>query len=159
MTDQYILFQLAGTFYAAATSQIAHVEMVDDVTRVPNAAPYVDGIVFSRGTVIPAVNLRARFGFERAPYDMRTRLLVVQSAQRTVGLVVDAAREFQTIPAGEIKPPSEGLAGLSGQYLRGIATLGDRLILVLDVDALLAAPDLELGADTPDARPSAQELR
>src|SRR5687767_8614480 len=122
MTNQYILFSLAGTFYAVPTSQVAHVEMADDVTRVPNSAHYVDGVVFSRGAVIPALNLRARFGFERIPYDSRTRLLVVQSAGRTVGLVVDSAREFQTILPEAIRPPAEGLAGFSGPYLRGIAT-------------------------------------
>ena len=58
---------------------------------MPNAAPFVDGVVFSRGQVVPALNLRARFGFERAAPDLRTRLLVVQSEGRSVGLVVDAA--------------------------------------------------------------------
>jgi purine-binding chemotaxis protein CheW len=159
MTDQYILFSLSGTFYAVPTAQVAHVEMIDEVTRVPNAAHYVDGIVFSRGAVIPALSLRARFGFDRIPYDARTRLLVVQSAGRTVGLVVDSAREFQTIRAEAIKPPSEGLAGLSGQYLRGIVSLGDRLILVLDLDALLDSPELELGDGLEAARSTAQELR
>ncbi len=60
---------------------------------------FVDGVVFSRGAVVPAVNLRARFGFERAPYDARTRLIVVQHGGRSVGLIVDSAREFVTIPA------------------------------------------------------------
>ena len=72
--------------------------MVEHVTPVPNAPPFVDGVVFSRGQVVPAVNLRARFGFERAEYDLRTRLLVVQHGGRSVGLVVDAAREFVSHP-------------------------------------------------------------
>ena len=54
-------------------------EMIEDVTRVPNAPPFVDGVVFSRGQVVPVVNLRARFGFERAAFDLRSRLIVVQS--------------------------------------------------------------------------------
>ena len=86
---------------------------------VPNAAPFVDGVVFSRGQVVPAVNLRARFGFERAPYDLRTRLLVVQHGGRSVGLVVDAAREFVRLTPTPIQPPQEALAGLSGRYSRG----------------------------------------
>jgi purine-binding chemotaxis protein CheW len=157
MTDQYIVFSLAGTSYAVPTAQVAHVEMVEHVTRVPNAPPSVDGIVFSRGAVVPALNLRARFGFERAPYDMRTRLLVVQAAGRTVGLVVDSAREFQSIAESAIVPPGSGLSGLSGAYLRGIATIGDRLIMVLDLDGLLDAQDLE-GAAAVASR-SSQELQ
>ena len=67
-TDHYILFIVAGTTYALPSHEVAHVEMVEQITRVPNAPAFVDGVVFSRGQVVPAVNLRARFGFERAPY-------------------------------------------------------------------------------------------
>ena len=83
------------------------------------------------------MNLRARFGFDPTPYDARTRLIVVQRDGRHVGLVVDSAREFMTIPENTVQPPSEGLTALSGRYLRGIATLGDRMIFVLDLAALL----------------------
>ena len=142
MKDNYILFSVASTTYALPSQDVAHVEMVEDVTRVPNAPPHVDGVVFSRGAVIPAANLRARFGFERIPYDARTRLIVVQQSGRSVGLVVDAAREFVTIPAGEIQPPAEGLTGTSGRYLRGVATVGERMILILDVSELLNNDEL-----------------
>ena len=146
MTQQYIIFSVAGTAYALPTDQIAHVEMVHDVTRVPNAPRFVDGVVFSRGEVVPAVSLRARFGFERAPHDVRTRLLVVRSGDRKVGLIVDSAREFLAIAGSAIKPPSDSMTGLSGEYLRGIATVGDRLIVVLDLDAVLNATEESLAA-------------
>ena len=81
VTDTYIVFAVAGTPYALRSADVQHVEMVEQVTRVPNAAPFVDGVVFSRGQVVPAVNLRSRFGFERVPYDLRTRLIVVQTAR------------------------------------------------------------------------------
>jgi len=122
---------------ALRTSDVAHVEMVENVTGVPNAAHFVDGVVFSRGQVVPALNLRARFGFDRADYDLRTRLLVVQHAGRSVGLVVDAAREFLAIPASAIQPPPQALHGLSGRYVEGIANLSDRLILILDLREVL----------------------
>ncbi|HEY0871942.1 MAG TPA: chemotaxis protein CheW [Vicinamibacterales bacterium] len=146
MTDNYILFTVGSTIYGVRSEDVAHVELVDDVTAVPNAPPYVDGVVFSRGAVVPAVNVRARFGFERQPYDARTRLIVVQHESRTVGLVVDAAREFVTIPADVIHPPAEGITRTSGRYLRGVATLGDRMILVLDVAELLNYDELETAA-------------
>ena len=146
MTDQFIVFELAGTFYALPSERVAHVELVEDVTRVPNAPHFVDGVVFSRGAVVPAVSLRARFGFEREPYTSRTRLLVVHLASRTVGLIVDSAREFLEIPADVIKPPSDAISGLSGRYLEGIATLGGRMILVLDIDAVLNPEDETIAA-------------
>lgn len=146
MTHQYIIFSVAGTAYALPTDQIAHIEMVNEITRVPNAPRFVDGVVFSRGEVVPAVSLRARFGFERTAADVRTRLLVVRSGERKVGLIVDSAREFVGIVPSAIKPPSESIAALSGEYLRGIATVGDRMIVVLDLDAILNATQESLVA-------------
>ncbi len=137
MIENFILFTLAGTTYALRTRDVAHIEMVEQITGVPNAAHFVDGVVFSRGQVVPALNLRARFGFEKAPVDLQTRLLVVQADGRLVGLVVDSAREFLGIPADAIQPPSQALAGVSGGYIEGIANIGDRLILVLDLRRVL----------------------
>jgi purine-binding chemotaxis protein CheW len=136
-TDSYILFELAGATYALRSDDIQQLEMVGPLTPVPNAPSFVEGVLSVRGQVIPAMNLRARFGFPTAPYDARSRLVIVRSQARRVGLLVDSAREFATIPADTILPPPEGVAGLSGPYLRGMAHLGDRLILVLDVVALL----------------------
>ena len=136
-TDTFILLSVMGTTYALRSDQVQHMEMVEQVTRVPNAAPFVDGVVFSRGQVVPAVNPRARFGFERAPYDLRTRLVVVNSRGRQVGLIVDDGREFLRLPATAIAPPQDSLAGLSSQYVEGIASLNGRLILVLNLENLL----------------------
>ena len=136
-TDTFILLSVMGTTYALRSDQVQHMEMVEQVTRVPNAAPFVDGVVFSRGQVVPAVNLRARFGFERAAYDLRTRLVVVNSRGRQVGLIVDDGREFLRLPATAIAPPQDSLAGLSSQYVEGIASLNGRLILVLNLENLL----------------------
>jgi purine-binding chemotaxis protein CheW len=141
MTEPFILFSVAGTTYALRSRDVAHVEMVDQVTAVPNAAHFVDGVVFSRGQVVPALNLRARFGFEKVPVDLSTRLLVVRDGTRTVGLVVDAAREFVPIDPAAIQPPSAALTGLSGRYLEGVANIGDRLILVLNLAATLTFED------------------
>ena len=135
--NSYILFTLAGTSYAMPSPDVRHIEMLEHVTTVPNAPSFVDGVVFSRGQVVPVVNLRARFGFERAPVDLRSRLIVVQSAGRLIGLVADAAREFVAIPPDSIQPPNEALAGMSGRYVEGIASMGDRLILVLSLDRIL----------------------
>jgi purine-binding chemotaxis protein CheW len=104
---------------------------------VPNAPGFIDGVVFSRGQVVPVVNLRARFGFERAPFDLRSRLLVVQSGARQIGLVADTAREFVNIPSDAIQPPNDALAGMSGRYVEGIASIGDRLVLILGLDRIL----------------------
>ena len=146
--DHYILFTVAGTTYALPSQDVAHIEMVEQITRVPNAAPFVDGVVFSRGQIVPAVNMRARFGFERAQPDLRTRLVVVQGAGRSVGLIVDSAREFLVIPTDAIHPAGDALSGTTAQYLEGIATIGERLIVVLNLEKLLNSADPMVAART-----------
>lgn len=137
-TQSYILFAVAGTSYALPSEQVLHIEMVEHVTPVPNAPPFIEGVVFSRGQVVPVINLRARFGFDRAPLDARARLLVVQHQGRRVGLLADDAREFIRIDPASIHPPAEAISGLSGNYVAGIATLGDRIVLVLDFEEIIA---------------------
>ena len=133
----YILFELGGTSYAIGSNVVQRLELVEHVTPVPNAPSYVDGVIFSRGRVVPAINLRLRFGLIRTPYDEKTRLIVVAHMDRVVGLIVDSAREFISIPDSAIQPLPESLSDTSGNYLSGIATAGDKVILLLEVGELL----------------------
>ncbi len=149
--EPFILFELAGTTYGVRSRFVQQVEMVEHVTPVPNAPPAVEGVVLARGQVIPALNLRARFGFERVAFDLRTRLVVVGTAGRTLGLIVDSAREFLRIPATAVEPPPEAITGLSGKYLEGVATVGGRIILVLDLDEVIDLGEQQLSAEAPAA--------
>ena len=139
--EPFILFELAGTTYGVRSRFVQQMEMIEHITPVPNAVPAVEGVVLARGQVIPALSLRSRFGFEKIPYDLRARLVVVRSGERTVGLIVDTAREFVRIPAGTIEPPPEAITGLSGKYLEGIATIDGRMILVLNLGAVIDIGD------------------
>lgn len=136
-----MLFELVNTTYAVRSSAVTRLEMVEGVTPVPNATPSLEGIVLSRGRIIPAVNLRARFGFPKIAYDIRTRLIVVEADNRRVGLIVDAAREFTTLSGEEIKPAPPAIANLNGDYLEGIATRNGRLILILRLEEILKITD------------------
>jgi purine-binding chemotaxis protein CheW len=142
-SETFILFQIAGTSYALPSRNVQQMEMIENITPVPNAAPCVEGVVFSRGQVIPAVNLRSRFGFERAAHTPRSRLIVTSLNGRIIGLIADSAREFISIPADAIQPPPEGVSGLSGNYLKGVATIDDRVILVVDLNELINANETQ----------------
>jgi purine-binding chemotaxis protein CheW len=135
--DSFVLFELAGTTYALRGTEVLKLEMIEHITPVPNASPELEGVVFSQGEVIPAISLRTRFGFPKTDYDIRSRLLIVQAGERKIGLIVDSAREFKNISADIISNPPESLVGTSGNYLIGIATIDDRLILILDLEALV----------------------
>jgi two-component system chemotaxis sensor kinase CheA len=151
MSEQFVLFELAGATYALPSRQVRHMELVEQVTPVPSAPPFVAGVVFSRGQVLPAIDLRTRFGFERIPYTLRTRMVIVDAGERSLGLIVDTAREFVAISHGAIQPPPDGIAGLSGSYLQGIASLGERLVLLLDLDEVLSGTETIAPADEAEA--------
>lgn len=141
LTQPYILFELSDTTYGIPSEVVQQMEMIEQITPVPNALSFVEGVVFSRGQVIPAINLRVRFGLEKKAYNLRTRLIIIHTSYRTVGLIVDSAREFLTIPQNLIQPPPEGISSLSSRYLLGIATLEKRAVLLLNVEELLKLPD------------------
>ena len=135
--ETFVLCDVAGATYAIRSDDIEQLEMAGAITPVPNTPDFVDGVASIRGRVIPVVSLRARFGFPRADADTRTRIVVVRSGTRSVGLLVDTAREFARIPEQSIQPPPEALVDASTRYFHGIAHLGDRLVLVLDAAELL----------------------
>lgn len=145
-SEKFILFLLGETSYALPARHVQQMEMIEKITPVPNAPPHVEGVVFTRGQVIPAISLRARFGFERIPHTSRSRLIVTALNGRIVGLIADSAREFMSIPLEDIKPAPEGVSGLSGNYLRGIVTLDNRIILIVDVTELIGAVETRVGA-------------
>src|SRR6185312_1475266 len=126
LDDTYIIFELDEAIYAVRSANVQHVDMLEHITAVPNTAAAVDGVVFSRGQVIPAINLRARFGLPRREPTPQTRLIFLQVQQRVVALIVDSAREFQRIPAETIRPIQQTLVGIQGNYVEGVATVKQR---------------------------------
>jgi chemotaxis signal transduction protein len=152
-TQAYVLFEIAGTVYAIPSQSVQHIAMFEHVTLVPNANPAIDGVVFSRGQVIPALNLRLRFGFPRLENTLRTRIVFARVHDRTVGLIVDSAREFQNLPAESIRPIEETLTGINGRYLKAVTKAGERLVLILDLEAVLNVDDVQLPAGSEAAAP------
>lgn len=134
---RYIVFEVGGSAYGIESDQVRHIEMMEHVTVVPNANPAIDGVVFSRGQLIPALNLRTRFGLPRAAQSLRTRLVFTQIQDRVVALIVDSAREFIAIDEKSIQPIEETLTGIDGNYLKAVAKVGERLILLVDLGAIL----------------------
>ena len=154
LADAYVLFELGGAAYGVRSADVQHIELLEHVTPVPNAAAAVDGVVFSRGQVIPAINLRARFGLPRQAPTSRTRLIFLEVSGRVVALIVDSAREFRRIPADAIRPIQETLVGIDGNYVEGVAALAGRSVLILNVGAVLTLEEISLPAGAP-AAPSA----
>jgi len=143
-TESFVLFELAGNIYGLPTGNVQHIDMLEHVTPVPDANPAIDGVVFSRGQVVPALNLRVRFGFPRKDNTLRTRIVFATIHERTVGLIVDTAREFRNFSSESLKPIDKTLTGINDKYLTAVTKLGEKLVLILDLNAVLNVEDIQL---------------
>ena len=137
-----VLFRLAGEHYGIDVGCVREIITWQEVTRVPRTPPFVEGIINLRGHIIPVLDLRRRFGLAAAERDRATRIVVVEIGTAVVGLVVDAVSEVLRLPGEAIEPPAEILA-VDATFIEGIARSGDRLILVLQPDRILAPVELE----------------
>lgn len=153
-SGNYIVFELADFSYALRSDDVLHLETLDHVTPVPNTAPAVAGVVFSRGEVLPALDLRRRFGLPAVPPTAQTRLIFIHAHQRRVALVVDRAREFRSIPTTAIHPLAEKLHGIEGNYVLGHAKVGDKLVLLLDLARVLTLEEVTPPSPSPDSTAS-----
>jgi purine-binding chemotaxis protein CheW len=132
----HVLFTLAGGTYALSSDDVLHLALPGDITPVPNAPDYVEGVASIRGRVTPVVDLRRRLGFPSVPVDGKTRLMVVGVGRREIALRVDGAREFATLEEANIAPLQGVSQEIGGEYLRGTTHLGERIVMVLDAEKL-----------------------
>src|ERR1700753_3163443 len=121
--ESYVLFELADNIYGLPSRSVLHIDMLEHITKVPNANPAIDGVVFSRGQVIPALNLRVRFGFPRQDSTLSTRVVFAVIHDRVVGLIVKAARECKTFSSNSLKPIEKTLTGINDKYLTAVTKL------------------------------------
>lgn len=144
MKEPFVLFQINDATYAIPAAQVEQVEMIDKITRVPDAPFFVDGIVYVRGRVIPVINMHRRFGFSPKPYDLHSRIIVVRVGGRIVGLAVDSAREFIHFDREKMTPPPEVGVDINREFLQGVIPDAERLILVMDVESVLTPDEQDM---------------
>src|SRR5271163_3877298 len=140
---QYLTFICAGEEYGVGILRVQEIKGWDSVTRVPYAPHYVLGVMNLRGVIVPVINLRARFGLEPRPFYASTVVIVVRVSssrgEKTVGIVVDGVSEVYSVAASLIKPVPELGGVIDTACVSGIATVEGKMILLLDIDALVAA--------------------
>lgn len=130
MRQPFVLCWLEDTCYGVPALEIQQVELPGPLTRVPHADPDVDGVTSLRGAVVPVLNLRSRFGLQRAPVG---RLVVVRHGERTVALAFDQAREFLEFEEDAVQPAGPDFPA----HVSGVVQRPSGLVLLLSVDRLL----------------------
>ncbi len=136
--QQLVVFDLGTESYGVDIGTVREINRIQTITKLPNTPEYVEGVINLRGTVIPVVDLRSRFGLERLEHTKDTRIVVVDIDGQNIGVIVDAVTEVLYIPSESIEPPTAMIASADSDYLVGIVKLEERLISLLLLDRLFA---------------------
>ena len=140
---QLVSFNIGDEEFGVDILKVQEINRMLEVTRVPNAPEFVDGVINLRGKVIPIIDLRRRFQMERKEHDKHTRIVVVELNGKVVGFVVDAVSEVLRIPKSITEPPPPIAAGIGTEYITAVAKLEDRLLILLDLEKVLSSLDQE----------------
>lgn len=143
LAAQYLTFVCAGEEYGVDILRVQEIKGWDGVTRVPYAPPYLLGVMNLRGVIVPVIDLRLRFGLARRAADASTVVVVVrvrgERGERTAGIVVDAVSEVYSIARDAVKPTPDLGVGAAGACVRGLATVADKMVMLLDIDDLVTS--------------------
>jgi len=141
-TDQYLVFTVHEQEYGLQALRVKEITSVLEPTEVPQAPPYVEGILNHRGELVSVINFRRKYGFDTRDHDEDTRIIMVEKSGHRVGLLVDAVAEVIKIPGGSVQDLPESInTPLLEQYIDGVGILNDRLIVMLDIDKVLGKSD------------------
>ncbi len=141
--EQYLTFQLAGEEYGVDILRVQEIKGWERATRIPQAPHYVLGVINLRGAIVPIIEARRRFGLESIEFGPTTVVIVVkvsgERGERTVGLVVDAVCEVYNVPVDAIRPPPDVGGAVDAAFVRGLATVDDKMLMLLDIERLINA--------------------
>ena len=142
--QQIVIFDLAGETYGADIQAVQAIVRMQQITSIPQAPEAVEGVINLRGKVNPVMDLRKRFGLTASEETKDSRIVIVDIGDQDVGLIVDAVAEVTRIPVDSIEPPSDVVSSTDTDYISGIAKFENRMIILLDLDKVLAGTRVEL---------------
>lgn len=149
-TDQFLTFILAEEEYGVDILRVQEIRGWTKATPIPNAPRYLKGVINLRGAIVPIIDLRERFGLEPLGYGPTTVVVVLKvmdaGSVRTMGLVVDAVSEVYSFGGDERQPAPEFDATVDAQFISGLATVDEKMVILLDVDQLLNSGTLAMAA-------------
>lgn len=137
--EQLVVFDLGEEVYGVDISRVQEIIRMQAITQVPGAPHFVEGVINLRGKIIPVIDLHRRFGLPESDARRSSRIVVVETEGRVIGMVVDAVSEVLRIASSAVEPPSPIVVGADSDYIRGIAKLESRLIILLQLDRVLTS--------------------
>lgn len=135
---QLVSFTIGNEEFGVDILFVQEINRMIQITKVPNAPSFVDGVINLRGRIIPVIDLRAKLGFDRKEHDNNTRIIVVEVSGKIVGFIVDAVKEVLRIPKNITEAPPEIVAGNNSEFIMAVGKLEDRLITLIDLEKILS---------------------
>jgi purine-binding chemotaxis protein CheW len=138
-------FTLGGQEYVVDILKVKEIKLMMPITRVPKAPVYLQGVANLRGDIIPVIDLRKKLKLPPEKATEETRIMVIELESRLLGIIVDSVTENYDLRARDISPPPAAISSIEAAFVRGVAKIGERLLIFLDIDRLMAVP----GSATP----------
>lgn len=144
-TKEFLTFRLGAEEYGIDILRVQEIRSYEEPTRIANSPKFIKGVVNLRGVIVPVVDLRIKLGCENVEYNGFTVVIVLNVKGRVVGAVVDSVSDVLELPESDLKPaPEMSSAAADDAYVTGIASVGDRMLIVMDIQALMSSPDMGL---------------
>ncbi|PXX96432.1 chemotaxis protein CheW [Halomonas sp. LBP4] len=141
---EFLVFSLGEEEYAVDILKVQEIRGYENVTRIANAPDFIKGVTNLRGVIVPIVDLRIKFHLDKVEYGGQTVVIVVNVQDRIVGIVVDGVSDVMTLSPDQIKPAPEFGVTLSSDFLSGLGSLEDRMLVLVDIDKLLTSEEMAL---------------
>jgi purine-binding chemotaxis protein CheW len=149
-------FQVGRETYGVPITSLHEIVRVPEITAVPDAPDYLEGVINLRGKIVSVMDLRKRFGEKQALLKKQNRILVVEHGGRLAGLIVDSASEVLKIPSDAVEPPPTVFQEGGLNCVTGLGKLGGRLVVLLDMSKLLAPGSLQMKSENGDKKSAAK---
>jgi purine-binding chemotaxis protein CheW len=141
---EFLAFTLGAEEYGIDIQQVQELRGYEAVTHIANAPEFIKGVVNLRGVIVPILDMRLRFGLKDPTYDQFTVVVILKVRDRTIGLVVDSVSDVSALTPEQIKPAPEFGNAMDVRYLTGIATVGERMLALLDIEKMLSGEEMGL---------------
>lgn len=142
--NEFLTFSLGQEEYGIDILKVQEIRGYDAVTYIANAPEFIKGVINLRGIIVPIVDMRIKFNLGNVEYNEFTVVIILNIAHRVVGMVVDGVSDVTTLKPEEIKPAPEFGTGLDTQYLLGLGTVDERMLILVDIERLMGSRDMEL---------------
>ncbi|GAB2614015.1 chemotaxis protein CheW [Novilysobacter erysipheiresistens] len=146
-TDEFLTFALGEEEYGVDILKVQEIRGYDAVTRLPDAPDYIKGVVNLRGTIVPVIDMRMKFRLAKVEYTAMTVMIVLNVGGRVVGIVVDSVSDVVRLGGEQIRDVPELGAAIDRQFLTGIGTLDERMLILLDIERLMTSAEMGLVAE------------